>query len=87
MAPGVTNIRRECGRIKRTIRMRVLAGIAHQDEAAVVSVSISLDELVVEPCMLLQSVNIEVAIGKMKFLNQNRRILEKEKKFVRKYIQ
>lgn len=42
--------------------MRVQAGIAHHEEAAVVRVIMSLEELVVEPCMLLQSVYKEVAI-------------------------
>lgn len=65
MAPGVTSIRRVCGRKRRTRRIRVEVGIAHHEEAAVVPpVIMSLEELVVEPWKLLQSVSIDVAIAR-----------------------
>uniref|UniRef100_A0A1A9WAY6 Uncharacterized protein n=1 Tax=Glossina brevipalpis TaxID=37001 RepID=A0A1A9WAY6_9MUSC len=64
VVPGTTKIRRICGLIKRTIRMRDDTENAHQDEADVVNVNISLDELVVDSLkLLLQSVNNAVAIS------------------------
>lgn len=47
--------------------MRVEVGIAHHEEAAVVPpVIMSLEELVVEPWKLLQSVSIDVAIARQR---------------------
>uniref|UniRef100_A0A1B0B6E1 Uncharacterized protein n=1 Tax=Glossina palpalis gambiensis TaxID=67801 RepID=A0A1B0B6E1_9MUSC len=64
VVPGTTKIRRICGLIKRTVRIRDETENAHHDDADVVNVNISLDELVVDSLkLLLQSANNAVAIS------------------------